>query len=152
MRTQRFLRVAGSIATLVLFSAQAPEDVLITAPGPEDVFITAPSQWRVLGTEKVQGLRDQGSVLDDTGPKDAEQVAFLPRDGDVQCDRISVSFEDGHSAWLALGDAPVFKEGSLYAFDLRKERGNDENEMTRINFTCDTAANTPVMLEVLGSG
>ena len=154
MRIDKVLRVTGALAALVVFAAQAPNDVTQQTEDVviEDVVITAPSQWRVLGTEKVQGRRDEGSVLDDTGPKEVERIGFLPLDGDVLCDRISVSFEDGHSAWLALGDAPVFKEGSLYAFDLRVERGDRDNELTRINFTCLTAANTAVMMQVLGSG
>jgi hypothetical protein len=152
MIVRQIIRGAAILLSGALVSAQAPSEAPIAEPTTEDVLITAPGQWRVLGTEKVQGRRDEGSALDDTGPKDAERIAFLPLDGDVLCERISVSFEDGHSAWLALGDAPVFKEGSLYAFDLRVERGDQDNELTRINFTCLTAANTAVMMQVLGSG
>jgi hypothetical protein len=146
MRKQNFFRIAGPLAVAVLVSAQAPETPT------EDVVITAPSEWRVLRTEKVRGPRDEGSALGDTGPKHAERIAFLPLDGDVQCDRISVSFEDGHSTWLQLGNGPVFTEGSLYAFDLREARGDRQNELTRINFTCLTVANTTVTMQILGSG
>ena len=103
--------------------------------------------WRVIETETIRGTRDQLSALSDGLAEDAEMLGFYAVNGDIRCDRISVSFENGHSRWLQLGDQPVFRQGMLYAFDLHEEN----SFVSRVNFICTAVAGGRVTMRILAS-
>ena len=113
------------------------------------VLLTAQDStpWRVIETETVRATRDQESALSDGTPEDAEMLGFYAVDGDIRCDRISVSFENGHSRWLQLGDQGMFRQGTLYAFDLHEEG----SLVSRVNFECVALTGKRVTMRILAS-
>jgi hypothetical protein len=76
----------------------------------------------------------------------ATGLAFMAVDGDLECERISVSFADGSSEWITLGAGTLLEEGVLYPVELQPDyRGR---ELTRINYTCSPVAGTAVAFNI----
>ncbi len=107
-----------------------------------------PEDWYVLDTTHIDGDRGRDSALDHTSSgKRTDAIAFKAIDGDLSCERISVSFASGYSRWVELNPGNVLKQGTFYPVDL-----TEDDKITRINFTCNAAAGARVTMEIGAKG
>ena len=117
------------------------------AAAPAEVpDIHVPDEWFLLETKTVETVRDRESALSSGQMPMVARLAFLPVDGDLECERISVSFADGGSEWIELSGGTLLEQGKLYPVELQPDY--QERELTRVNYTCSAVAGTEVALNI----
>lgn len=135
----------------VIFGGVFLAAILATGSHAADILDEAsaaavPDEWYLLETKTVKTVRERDSALSSGLMPTATGLAFMAADGDLECERISVSFADASSKWITLGAGTLLEEGVLYPVEWPPDYR--ERELTRVNYTCSPVAGTAVAFHI----
>ncbi|MGE0666720.1 MAG: hypothetical protein AB7O49_09190 [Sphingomonadales bacterium] len=99
--------------------------------------------WVRLGVESYEGRRDRETVSTGWKGRKVDQIALRAVDGDAQCRRVFVTFGNGKTRDLDIGNRGMLRQGDFRRIDLP---GRDRN-VTEVQLVCRPVGDRRVFIE-----
>lgn len=99
--------------------------------------------WTRLGADSFEGRRDREAIATGWKGRSVDMVALRAIDGDARCSRVFVTFGNGKTRDLDLGDRGRLREGDFRRIDLP---GNDRN-ISQLQLVCTPIGDRRVTIE-----
>ncbi len=115
-------------------------------PGAHGPGYPAPGQfqgWMRLGVESFEGRRDRETTTTGWAGRQVDQIALRAVNGDAQCKRVFVTFRNGKTRELDIGNRGVLRQGDFRRIDLP---GGDRN-VTQLQLACRPVGERQVFIE-----
>lgn len=115
-------------------------------PGTHPPNYPAPGQfqgWVRLGIESFEGRRDRETTTAGWAGRQVDQIALRAVNGDAQCRRVYVTFRNGNTRELDIGNRGFLRQGDFRRIDLP---GGDRN-VTALQLACRPVGDRQVFIE-----
>lgn len=99
--------------------------------------------WVRLGVESFEGQRDRETTTTGWLGRRVDQIALRAVDGDAQCRRVYVTFRNGKTRELGIGDHGILRQGDFRRIDLP---GGDRN-VVQLRLVCRPVGDYQVFIE-----
>ncbi len=99
--------------------------------------------WVRLGVESFEGRRDRETTTAGWAGRKVDQIGLRAVNGDAQCRRVFVTFRNGKTRDLDIGNRGVLRQGDFRRIDLP---GGDRN-VTQLQLSCRPIGDRQVFIE-----
>jgi hypothetical protein len=99
--------------------------------------------WVRLGVESFEGRRDRETLSTGWAGRNVDQIALRAVNGDAECRRIYVTFRNGKTRDLDIGNRGVLRQGDFRRIDLP----GGERNVTELQLVCRAIGERQVFIE-----
>ena len=102
--------------------------------------------WTRLGIESFEGRRDRETTSTGWAGRKVDQIALRAVNGDARCTRVFVTFRNGRTRDLDIGNRGMLRQGDFRRIDLPGK----ERNMTQVQLVCRPVGDRQVYIESYG--
>ncbi len=115
----------------------------VGSPVPPPSYAPVPAGWVRLGAERFEGRGDRETTTTGWAGRKVDQIALRALSGDAQCRRVYVTFRNGKTRELDVGNRGVLRQGEFRRLDLP----GGERNVVQLQLACRPVGDRSVTIE-----